>query len=164
MASAGSALGQALGAAVNPTSAISSAINLGKDLIDKFIPDPQAKQAAQMHILDVQTQLQEAAIDQQNKVIAAAAQNVSNDHYMMWMRAFFCFSMTIMYIWNYAVCRFFGQAPVELPMSMHAMFATIMLGFVGIPAGIEMAKQIAAMPGESQASVMGGLIKAGNKS
>jgi hypothetical protein len=71
--------------------------------------------------------------------------------------------MTLMYIWNYAICRFFGQQPIDLPMSMHAMFATIMLGFVGIPAGIEMAKQVASMSGDSQVSVLG-MIKAGNKS
>ncbi|HET6220165.1 MAG TPA: 3TM-type holin [Acidobacteriaceae bacterium] len=150
------------GAAVsaNPISAIA---DLGKDLIDKFIPDPALKAQAQMHLLDSQNQMAMAQIDQQNKVIAAAAQNVSNDHYMMGMRAFFCFSMTLMYIWNYAGCRFVGQAPIDLPMSMHAMFATIMLGFVGIPAGIEMAKQVAGMQGDSQVSVLG-LVKAGNKS
>jgi hypothetical protein len=43
------------------------------------------------------------------------------------------------------------------------MFATIMLGFVGIPAGIEMAKQVASMQGDSQVSVLG-LVKAANKS
>ena len=164
MATPASGLGQLLGTAISTADPISSIVNLGKDLIDKFVPDPAAKAAAQAHVLDVQAQLQAETIDQQNKIIAAAAQNVSNDHYMMGMRAFFCFAMTIMYLWNYAGCRFFGQQPIDLPMSMHTMFATIMLGFVGIPAGIEMAKQVAAMPGESQASILGGLIKAGNKS
>lgn len=158
-----SVLSDMAGAAVgaNPISAIA---DFGKDLIDKFIPDPAAKAAAQLALLDRQNQMSLALIDQQNKVIAAAQGNMKDDHYMQWMRAFFCFSMTIMYIWNYAICRFFGQQPVDLPMSMHAMFATIMLGFVGIPAGIEMAKQVASMQGDSSASIMGGLIKAGNKS
>jgi hypothetical protein len=37
-----------------------------------------------------------------------------------------------------------------------------MLGFVGIPAGVEMVKQVMGMPGDSQVSVLG--IKVGNKS
>jgi hypothetical protein len=157
-------LATAIGAAASGANPITAAIGLGKDLIDKFIPDPAAKAAAQAHVLDVQAQMQSEVIDQQDKIIEAASANVKDDHYMQWMRAFFCFSMTIMYIWNYAGCRFVGQQPIEIPTSMHAMFATIMLGFVGIPAGIEMAKQVAAMPGESQASLLGGMIKAGNKS
>ena len=163
MSTVGSVLGNVAAGAVsaNPISAI---VGLGKDLIDKFVPDPAAKAAAQAHVLDVQAQMQAEVIDQQNKIIEASSANVKDDHYMQWMRAFFCFSMTIMYIWNYAGCRFAGQQPVDIPTSMHAMFASIMLGFVGIPAGIEMAKQVAAMPGESSASVLGGVIKAGNKS
>jgi len=160
---AGSILSDVVSAAgaSNPISAIA---DLGKDLIDKFIPDPKQKAEAQLAVLDRQNQMNLALIDQQNKVIAAAQDNMHDDHYMKWMRAFFCFSMTILYIWNYAICRFFQQQPVDLPMSMHVMFATIMLGFVGIPAGIEMAKQVASMQGDSSASIMGGLIKAGNKS
>jgi hypothetical protein len=154
------ALGSAA-AAVNPVSAIA---DLGRDLIDKFIPDPEKKAAAQLAILDKQNQMNLAVIDQQNKVIEAAQANMKDDHYMKWMRAFFCFIMTVLYVWNYAGCRFFSQTPVDLPTSMHVMFATIMLGFVGIPAGIEMAKQVAGMNGDSNVKLLGGVITAGNKS
>jgi hypothetical protein len=56
------ALGSAA-AAVNPVSAIA---DLGRDLIDKFIPDPEKKAAAQLAILDKQNQMNLAVIDQQD--------------------------------------------------------------------------------------------------
>lgn len=151
-----------LGAAVSGANPVTAIVGLGKDLIDKFIPDPQAKAAAQAHVLDVQAQLQQALIDQQNKIIATTSANVRDDQYMKAVRAFFSISMTILYLWNYALCRFFGQTPLDIPVSLTTMFGALMLGFVGIPAGIEATKQIMQMQGESQVSVLG--IKAANKS
>jgi hypothetical protein len=133
-----------------------------KDLIDKFVTDPQAKAAAQAHLLDVQAQMQQALIDQQNKMIAATSANVKDDHYMQFVRAFFSISMTLVYIWNYALGRVFHQPPIDLPASLHAMFATLILGCIGIPAAIEALKQIMGLPGDSQVNVLG--VKIGNKS
>jgi Holin of 3TMs, for gene-transfer release len=158
MADVASIVGAAA-AGANPVTAI---VGLGKDLIDKFVPDPQAKAAAQAHLLDLQAQMQEALIDQQNRIIAATSANIKDDHYMQFVRAFFSISMIVLYIWNYAICRFFQQPPIDIPTSMHAMFATVVLGFVGIPAGIDATKQIMAMPGDSQVNVLG--VKIGNKS
>jgi hypothetical protein len=158
MADVASIVGAAA-AGANPVTAI---VGLGKDLIDKFVPDPQAKAAAQAHLLDLQAQMQAALIDQQNKIIAATSANIKDDHYMQFVRAFFSISMTFLYVWNYAFCRFFHQPPLEIPASIHAMFATLMLGFIGIPAGVEATKTIMAMPGESQVNVLG--VKIGNKS
>ena len=62
MAHVASIVGAAAGA--NPVTAV---VGLEKDLVDKFIPDPQAKAAAQAHPLDLQAQMQEALIDQQNR-------------------------------------------------------------------------------------------------
>jgi hypothetical protein len=152
-------------ASANPVNAtantISTIVELGKDLIDKFIPDPAAKAQASAHLLDVQAQLQEAQIDQQNKIIAATSANIQSDHYMGKVRATFCYTVIALIVWNYAVCRFFHQPPSEIPTSIWGMFSVIMLGFIGIPAGIEMVKQVMGMPGDSQVSVMG--IKVGNK-
>jgi hypothetical protein len=153
-----SALGTAV-AAANPLTAI---LGIGKDLIDRFIPDPAAKAAAQQHLLDQQVAMQEALIDQQNKVIEATSENVKNDPHMSSVRAFFCISVTCLYIWNYALCRFFHQSPIPLPTSLDAMFATIMLGFVGIPSALDTMKSIAGMPGDSSVSILG--VKAANKS
>jgi hypothetical protein len=158
MADVASIVGAAA-AGANPVTAI---VGLGKDLIDKFVPDPQAKAAAQAHLLDLHAQMQEALIDQQNRIIAATSANIKDDHYMQFVRAFFSISMIVLYIWNYAICRFFQQPPIDIPTSMHAMFATVVLGFVGIPAGIDATKQIMAMPGDSQVNVLG--VKIGNKS
>lgn len=146
-------------ASANPISAI---VGLGKDLIDKFIPDPAAKAAASAHILDVQAQLQEAQIDQQNKIIAATSANIQSDHYMSQVRATFCYVIISLIAWNYAICRFFHQPTQEIPASIFGMFTVIMLGFIGIPAGVEMVKQVMGMPGDSQVSVLG--VKVGNKS
>jgi hypothetical protein len=146
-------------ASANPISAI---VGLGKDLIDKFVPDPAAKAQASAHLLDVQAQLQTAQIDQQNKIIAATSANIQSDHYMGQVRATFCYVIIALIAWNYAICRFFHQATLDIPASIFSMFTVIMLGFVGIPAGVEMVKQVMGMPGDSQVSVLG--IKLGNKS
>jgi hypothetical protein len=156
------AVASIVGAAAAGANPVTAVVGLGKDLIDKFIPDPQAKAAAQAHLLDLQAQMQEALVDQQNKIIAATSSNVKDDHYMQFVRAFFSISMIILYIWNYAICRFFHQQPIDIPTSMHAMFATLILGFIGIPAGVEATKTIMAMPGDSQVNVLG--VKIGNKS
>jgi hypothetical protein len=151
MADVGAILSSAVGAA-NPVTAI---VGLGKDIIDKFVPDPQMKAEAQAHVLDVQAQVQQALIEQQNKVIAATSANVRDDQYMKAVRAFFSISMTCLYLWNYAICRFFHQVPLDIPMSLTTMFGALMLGFVGIPAGIEATKQIMMMPGDSSVSMIG---------
>jgi hypothetical protein len=146
-------------ASANPISAI---VGLGKDLIDKFVPDPAAKAQASAHLLDVQAQLQTAQIDQQNKIIAATSANLQSDHYMGQVRATFCYVIISLIAWNYAICRFFHQPTLEIPATIFGMFTVIILGFVGIPAGVEMVKQVMGMPGDSQVSVLG--IKLGNKS
>jgi hypothetical protein len=147
----GSIITSAAGAA-NPVTAI---VGLGKDIIDKFVPDPHKKAEAQAHVLDVQAQIQQSLIEQQNEIIKATSSNVKDDQYMKAVRAFFSVSMTCLYLWNYAICRFFGQVPLDIPMSLTTMFGCMMLGFVGIPAGIEATKQIMLMPGESSVSTLG---------
>jgi hypothetical protein len=150
-----------VGAAASAANPISAIVGLGKDLIERFIPDPAAKLEASTHLLDMQTQLQEAQIDQQNKIIAATSANIQSDHYMGRVRATFCYMIIGLIAWNYAICRFFHQGPLEIPATIFGMFTVIMLGFIGIPAGVEMVKQVMGMPGDSQVSVLG--VKVGNK-
>jgi hypothetical protein len=154
------AIATVIGGAVsgNPLTAV---IDLGKDLIDKFVPDPAQKAAAQAQVLQVQAQLQEALIDQQNKVIEATSANQKDDHYMKFVRAFFSISVTCLYLWNYAFCRLAHQEPIDIPVSLTTMFGCLMLGFVGVPAGIEAVKEIMVMPGESHVQLPG--LKIGNK-
>jgi Holin of 3TMs, for gene-transfer release len=153
-------LAEIVGAAAAGADPITALIGLGKDLIDKFIPDPAAKAVAATRVLELQTQLQQAQIDQQNKIIAATSANLQSDHYMGKARATFCYTIIALIAWNYAICRFFHQGPLDIPATIFGMFTVIMLGFVGIPAGVEMVKQVMAMPGNSQVSVLG--VKVGN--
>jgi len=133
------------------------------DIIGKFVTDPNAKLAAAQHALDLQAQLQTAELDAMTKQTQAADAAASNDHYLGGVRAFFCLAFTAMYIANYTgISHRLGFQPMDIPMNLNFIFAGIMLGFVGIPAGIEMLKQILAMPGESSISVPG--LKAMNKS
>src|SRR5579885_3260637 len=51
-------LASIVGAAASGANPITAIVELGKDLIDKFVPDPVAKAQASAHLLDVQAQLQ----------------------------------------------------------------------------------------------------------
>ncbi len=155
----------AAAAGVNPVTAI---VGLGKDLIDRFIPDPALKAAAASHLADVQLQLAEAQIDATTKQAEATTQQLqaaapaNNDHYMGAVRGTFGFVMIALYAWNYGIGPAVHQVTVQIPMNITVMFAVLLLGFVGVPAGIEMAKQIASMPGDSTVSLLG--LSVGNKS
>jgi hypothetical protein len=93
-------------------------------------------------------------IDQQKLMLEAGRVNPRDDQYMKGVRVFFSISMTCLYLWNYAICRFFHQVPLDIPMSLTTMFGCMMLGFVGIPAGIEATKHIMQMPGESSVDAL----------
>jgi hypothetical protein len=160
----------AQGATSGATSVVSSFVNLGKDLIERFIPDPQAKLAAQQHLADQTFQLQMAAIEQQNKMMVAASANIQADPHMSGQRAYFCGGITSMLLFNYAMVpllhAFFHVdiAPLAIPASVLSIFAVIMLGFVGIPAALQMVQAVSNMPGESQVKLPFGLGSVGNKS
>jgi hypothetical protein len=155
-----SEVSDAIGAAAsaNPITAI---VSLGKDLIDRFIPDPVAKAAAAQHLADVQLQLSLAQIDATTKQIAASAP-ANSDHYMGAVRGWFGFVMIALYAWNYGIGPAFHAVTVQMPMQVTVMFSVLLLGFVGVPAGIEMAKQIAVLPGDSSVKLFG--MSVGNKS
>ncbi len=154
-------LGDIAGGAMS-ANPVSAAINLGKDLIERFIPDPTLKAQAAQHLADMQLQLSLAQIDQQNKIVEQAGQNARGDNYLGAVRAAFCWMVIVLMAWNYGLGPVFHQHPIDLPLSLITCFTTILLGFVGIPAGIEMAKQVAGMPGDSHVSVLG--VKVSNKS
>lgn len=155
--------------AAGPLGVVSSFVNLGKDLIDRFIPDPQAKLAAQQHLADQAMTLQLAQIDQQNKMMAAASANIASDPHMSGQRAYFCGGITTMLLFNYAVVPMLhgfltNISPISIPPSILGIFAVIMLGFVGIPAALQMIQAIAGMPGDSVIKLPLGLGQIGNKS
>lgn len=166
-----SVVGTAVGtAASGPLAIVNTVANLGKDLIDRFIPDPQAKLAASQHLVDVQQQLALAQIDQINKETAAASQNIANDPHMSGQRAYFCAGITTMLLFNYAAIPLLHAlfhldlTPLQIPASVLSIFAVIMLGFVGIPAALQMVQTVAGMPGDSKINLPLGLGSIGNKS
>lgn len=168
------AIGTAVGAAA--TGPLGLFVGLGKDLIDRFVPDPAAKLQAQAHLADQASTLQLALIDQQNKTMAAASANVQSDTHMPTQRAYFCGSITTLLILNYTgltsvlaamASKWMGldlPKQFDVPPSIMAIFAVIMLGFVGIPAALQMVQTIAGMPGDSQIKLPFGLGSVGNKS
>lgn len=165
------ALGSAAGAAASgPLSIVSSFVGLGKDLIDRFVPDPQAKLAEQSKLADQAYQLQLALLDQQNKTTAAASANIAADTHMPKQRAYFCGGITTMLLFNYALVPLIHAflhvdiAPLAIPASVLSIFAVIMLGFVGIPSALQMVQAVAGMPGDSQIKLPFGLGSLGNKS
>jgi len=145
------ALGSVAGAAASgPLGGIAAAINAAKGIIGEFVTDPNAKLAATQHILDLQNQLQAAQLDALTKQTQSANDAAKGDHYLSGPRAFFCYGFTAMYIFIYTgLGRRIGLPSVEIPSNMNFIFAGIMLGFVGIPSGIEMLKQIVGMPGSN---------------
>jgi hypothetical protein len=154
----------AAGATSGPISAVSTLVGGVNDIISKFVTDPNAKLAAQQHALDLQAQLQEAALDALTKQTQAAADSAKNDHYLWGARAFFCYGFSALYLFVYSglATMLMKKPPPEIPMNLNLIFAGVMLGCIGIPAAIEALKQIMAMPGESQVNVLG--VRIGNKS
>lgn len=156
----GSIAGSAAGGATSGVGIIMASIN---DIIGKFITDPNAKLAATQHALDVQAQLQIAAMDAQVKETQSANDAAKNDHYLGGARAAFCYGFTALYLFNYSgIAHRLGLTPMEIPPNLNFIFAGVMLGCIGIPAMIEGLQNILKMPGESEVSVPG--LKASNKS
>jgi hypothetical protein len=162
----GSVVGSTVGAAASgPMSIVQTFVGLGKDLIDRFIPDPAAKMAAQQHLADQSFQLQMAAFDQQNKIMEASSENQKSDPHASGSRAYFCYGITTMLLVNYGIAPFFAAVchwaftPFSIPPSILMIFATIMLGWVGIPSMADMVKSVMEMPGDSGINVLGMNVK-----
>lgn len=156
------------GAASGPMTLVAALAQIAKPLID-LIPDPQAKLQAQQHVADQQFALAQQQIQQQNEIIEQAGQNARADTAVAKVRAYFCFGVTTALLINMLVFPLLHAifhldiGSIAIPFQMMSIFAVIMLGFVGIPQGIDLAKDIAAMPGDSQVSLLGGAVKLGNK-
>jgi hypothetical protein len=152
-----SELTDALGAAAASSNPISLALSVGKDLIDKFLPDPVAKAAAVAHLQDQQLALALAQIDQQNKDAALVSTNIQNDK-LSGPRNGFCWMVVFLLAWNYGLCPAFHYVPVALPFEIVAAFTALLLG----TSGMSMAKEVALAPGDSNVNLLG--VKVSNKS
>ncbi len=139
-------------ASANPVTAISQ---LGESLLDRFVPDPAQKQAAQAQVLQYQLQLQEAQIDAQNKLIASQAGDGESG-----ARCIFLYAGIALYLFNYGFCHLLRLDSVQIPTAFHLIFATGILGPVGIE-GFKTLSSIMSLPGESSVQIPG--IKVVNK-
>ena len=163
----GTAVGTAVSGATAPLQGIFGLIDSIGIKALSFIPDPEKKLEFQQHTMDVQAK---AATDQLAAITAQIQAQAGNGDKSLWKeRAFFCVTMTLLYVWNYAICRFFHQVPIEFPAYLHLIFVTIMLGLTGAPTAfgaltdlLKSIPGIMALPGDSQVSVLG--VKIGNKS
>lgn len=149
-------LASVVGAAASAANPVTAIVGLGKDLIDKFIPDPAQKAAATQQLLATQVQLQETLIAQQTALVQQAGANVQGDH-LSAPRQGFCWMVVALLFWNYALCRLWHQQPIDIPLSLIGAFTALMLG----EAGFSAVKTVSAMPGDSNASLLG--MKFGNK-
>lgn len=160
-----SVLGTIAGAATSgPLGGVAAIMQGVNDIIGKFVTDPDKKLAASQHALDLQAQLQTAQLDAMTKQTQSANDAAKNDHYLWGARAAFCYGFTGLYLFVYSgLAVKLLKVPVpEIPANLNFIFAGVMLGCIGIPAGLEAMKTIMAMPGESSVALPG--FKASNKS
>jgi hypothetical protein len=150
--------------AAGPLSGVGLVMGAVNDIIGKFVTDPNAKLAAAQHALDLQAQMQVAQLDALTKQTQSANDAAKNDHYLWGARAFFCYGFTALYLFIYSglAGKLLKVAIPDIPMNLNFIFAGVMLGCIGIPAGLEAMKTIMAMPGDSSVSLPG--FKASNKS
>lgn len=162
---AGQLAGQA---ASGPLGAVAAIGEAAKGIIGMFVTDPSKKLEASQHLLDLQQELNLAAIDQQNKIMSAASENQKNDVHASGARAYFCYGITTLLLVNYGLAPFAASmfhwafTPFAIPMYVMGIFATIMLGWVGIPAGADLVNKVMSMSGDSQVSMLGVAIKQNN--
>lgn len=161
----GTAVGSAAAAPLTGLGLIGKAIDDVAGPLLNLIPDPKAKAEAAQRVADQKYQLAVLQIDQQNKILAAASENIKSDPHSSGARAYFCGGITTLILVNYGVLPvinlFFGTklSPFEIPANILWIFATIMLGFVGVPSVMETLKSVMGMAGESQVSVLGVTLK-----
>ena len=164
----GTAVGSAATAAAAPVTGIVQVIgSLVSKALD-FIPDPAKRLELQQHAMDLQAAAAAQELDAVTKQVQAASVASASDSSLWRVRSFFCYTMCLILTFNLVVVPLlhgFGHveiAPLMLPTNLLAVFAIIMVGLTGVPAGFQAIQSIMQMPGESQVSVLG--VKVGNKS
>jgi len=156
----------AIGAAAAGANPITALVSLGKDLIDRFIPDPAEKAAALAHLQDQQLTMALAQIDQQTKLTQQAGANIQNDG-LSGLRKGFGYAVVSGFVWDTVICSIpqFHLKPVDIPPMFLTAFIALILGMEGTPFlrnVLDSAKTVALAPGDSSVSVLG--VKVANKS
>ncbi len=156
MSTTPSVLGSVVGAAMS-ANPLTAAMDIGKDLIDRFIPDPAAKAAATAALQEQNLQLALAQINQQTTNVQAASANIQKDG-LSGPRVVFCYAFVALLIWNYAVVPMLHKPVIEIPLAFTIAFTTLLLGTSAMNIG----QNVALAPGDSSINILG--LKLGNKS
>lgn len=132
-------------------------------LVGDFHMSPEEKVQAQQAIADAQLKAQSAAQDYNVQLNSIAGQNIREDAGTGdKARPYFMYIIEAILAFNYLgipALHAFGKtnvAPMELPTNLLSLFGVCILGYV--------TNRTAALPGDSQMSMLGGLVKVGNKS
>lgn len=142
--------------------------NLAQTIIEKFVPDPQAKAAALQHLQDNQIEIVKMQDDIETKLNDIAGQNIradaaSGDKYTERARPTFMYIVEFILAFNYIAIPGIqiatGKviAPFNLPPDLLTLFGVCVTGYV-------MARSVdktLALPGASEVNILG--IKASNK-
>lgn len=152
-------------------SAIGPAFDGISKLIGEFHMSPEEKQQAQQAIADAQAKASQAAQDYDVQLNSIAGENIradasSGDKFTQRARPLFMYIIEAILVFNFIVVTGFqlvtGKviSPVVLPADLLTLFGVCVTGYVFN----RTAEKIAGMSGDSNVSLLGGLIKAGNKS
>jgi hypothetical protein len=140
-----------------------------KDLIDKLIPDPQAKAAALQKLQENQIEIIKMQDDLEAKLNETAGQNIradaaSGDKFTERARPTFMYIVEAILAFNFIVIPLIQMlsgkavAPFNLPADLLTLFGVCVTGYV-MSRSVDKAL---ALPGDSQVNVLG--VKLGNKS
>lgn len=146
---------------------IKPALDSVTTLIGQFHLSPEDKAKAEQAIAAANAQAQQAALDYDAKLNDIAGQNIraeaqSGDKFTARARPAFMYVIIAVFAFNYIFIPFaqiFGSKvqPTTLPTDLLTLFGICVSGY----AFSRTAEKIAAMPGDSQISVLG--LKVGNK-
>jgi hypothetical protein len=149
-------------------SLIKPALDSVTALVSEFHLSPEDKAKAQQAIADAAAKARQASLDYDVQLNAIAGQNIradasSGDKFTARARPSFLYVIIAVLGFNYIglpLAGLFGAhaQPINLPADLLTLFGVCMTGY----SMSRTAEKIAALPGDSQMSVLG--IKIGNKS
>lgn len=140
-----------------------------KDIIEEFHTSPEEKDRALARLAASQQAALDSARDYEVKLNDVAGQNIradaaSQDKFTERARPTFMYIIEFILLWNYVgmsilgACGVKGVGPVTLPADLLWLFGVCVTGYVFARS----ADKTLALPGSSQVSVMGGVIKGSN--
>jgi len=143
--------------------------SLAQTIIEKFVPDPQAKEAALEKLRSDAITMQQMENDLQAKLNETAGQNIradaqSGDKFTERARPTFMYIVEAILAFNFIGVPFYqlvtGKAiqPFNLPADLLTLFGVCVTGYV-MSRSVDKAL---SLPGDSQVNILG--VKASNKS